>query len=147
MTTLKSVRAHIVVQKAAEVADWYQVAFGADLGARIEVPDGRFMEIEVIFGGESVMICDEFPEWGVVSPKTLGGTYGSLHLETDDADALWQRAVDAGAEVVQPLDDSFWGTRHGQVLDPSGHRWAISQHIRDVPPDELQAAVANLFGG
>jgi PhnB protein len=94
-----------------------------------------------------VMLADEFPEMGVLSPLTLGGTYGALDIATEDAEALWDRAVAAGARVYQPLQDMFWGDRHGQVIDPFGHRWGISQHLRDVPPEEVTRAAAAMFGG
>jgi PhnB protein len=137
---------HIVVRGAEKAADWYARALGAETGRRIRVPDGRFMQIELRFGESHVMIADEFPEMGAVSPLTLGGTYGALTVTTDDADALWQRALDAGAEVFHPIEDAFWGERHGQVVDPFGHRWGIAQRIEDVPEDEVQRRATELFG-
>jgi PhnB protein len=124
---------------------WYQRALGAEERGRVPVPGGKFMQIELLFGDSAVMIADEFPELGVLSPLSLGGTYGALTLATDDADALWQRAIDAGAEVFQPLQDAFWGDRHGQIIDPFGHRWGIAQHLRDVPADDVAAAAAAIF--
>ena len=140
-----TVTAHIVVRGAAEAAAWYERAFRAQLGRRIQVPDGRFMEIEVRLGDSTVSICDEFPEMGVVSPLSLGGTYGALHVATTDAGGLWSRALAEGAKVHQELADTFWGVRHGQVADPFGHRWGISQRLREVSDEELAAAVADLF--
>jgi PhnB protein len=137
---------HIVVRGAEKAADWYARALGAETGRRIRVPDGRFMQIELRFGESHVMIADEFPEMGAVSPLTLGGTYGALTVTTDDADALWQRALDAGAEVFHPIEDAFWGERHGQIVDPFGHRWGIAQRIEDVPEDEVQRRATELFG-
>jgi PhnB protein len=137
---------HIVVRGAEKAADCYARALGAETGRRIRVPDGRFMQIELRFGESHVMIADEFPEMGAVSPLTLGGTYGALTVTTDDADALWQRALDAGAEVFHPIEDAFWGERHGQVVDPFGHRWGIAQRIEDVPEDEVQRRATELFG-
>jgi PhnB protein len=93
------------------------------------------------------MIADEFPEMGVVSPLSVGGLYSTLNLHGDDVDALWQRAVAAGAEVFQPLQDMFWGDRHGEIIDPFGHKWALAQHLRDVPAAEIEAAAAAIFGG
>jgi PhnB protein len=136
---------HIVVRGAAEAAEWYERALGAEIGTRIPVPGGRFMQIELRFGDSTVMIADEFPEFGVVSPLTLGGTYGALTITTDDVDALWARALAAGAEVHSPLQDAFWGERHGQVIDPYGHRWGLAQHLRDVPHDEVVAQAAAVF--
>jgi PhnB protein len=143
---MATVTPHIVVREAARAAEWYATALGAELGRRIQTPDGRFMQIELRFGDARVMIADEFPEMGAVSPLALGGTYGALTLATDDADALWQRAVDAGAEVFHPLEDAFWGERHGQILDPFGHRWGIAQHLEDVSEAEVQRRASELFG-
>jgi PhnB protein len=147
MAQLKGITPHIVVRGAAEASDWYQRALGAEERGRVPVPGGKFMQIELRFGESAVMLADEFPELGVVSPLTLGGTYGALTIETDDADALWARALEAGAEVSTPIQDAFWGERHGQILDPFGHRWGIAQHLRDVSADEISAAAAAMFGG
>ncbi|MBO0687918.1 MAG: VOC family protein [Candidatus Dormibacteraeota bacterium] len=141
-----TVSAHIAVRGAEAAAAWYERAFGAELGRRIAVPDGRFMEIEVRLGDSVVSICDEFPEMGVVSPLSLGGTYGALHIATTDASTVWSQALAAGAEVHQELADTFWGERHGQIIDPFGHRWGISQRLRDVSDEEMAAAVAKAFG-
>lgn len=138
---------HIVVGDAARAASWYVEALGAEERGRIAVPGGKFMQIELRFGDSTVMVADEFPELGVVSPLTVGGTYGALALHTDAVDALWQRAIDAGAEVSVPLRDAFWGERHGEIIDPFGHKWALAQHIRDVPRDEIEAAAAAMLGG
>jgi len=144
---MATIVSHIVVREAGKAADWYARALGAQIGRRIEVPDGRFMQIELAFGDSQVMIADEFPEMGAVSPLTVGGTYGALTITTDDADALWKSALDAGAEVFHPLEDTFWGERHGQIVDPSGHRWGIAQRLEDVPDDEVQRRATAMFGG
>jgi PhnB protein len=144
---MATVTSHIVVREAGRAAEWYARALGAEVGGRIQVPDGRFMQIELRFGDSQVMIADEFPEMGAVSPVTLGGTYGALTISTGDADALWQRALDAGAEIFHPIEDAFWGERHGQVVDPFGHRWGIAQRLEDVPDDEVQRRATALFGG
>lgn len=136
---------HIVVRDAARAAAWYTEAFGAEERGRIPVPGGKYLEIELRIGDSTLMIADEFPEMGVLSPLSVGGTYGALHIATADVDALWARAVAAGAEVFQPLQDVFWGERHGQIIDPFGHRWALNQHIRDVPRDEIVRAAAAMF--
>jgi PhnB protein len=138
---------HIVVGDAARAADWYRAVFGAEERGRLEVPGDKLMQVELWFGDSAVMLADEFPEMGVLSPLSVGGTATVLHFATDDADAVWQRALDAGAEVRQPLQDVFWGERYGQITDPFGHRWGIAQHLRDVPRDELVQAVSEAFGG
>jgi PhnB protein len=145
--TAQTITPHLVVGGAEQAADWYQQAFGARAASKIPVPGGKFIQIEVRLGDSKVMLADEFPDMGVLSPLTLGGTYGALDITTEDADDLWDRAVAAGATVYQPLQDTFWGDRHGQVIDPFGHRWGISQHLRDVPPDEVTRAAAAMFGG
>jgi PhnB protein len=144
---MATIVSHIVVREAGKAADWYARALGAQIGRSIQVPDGRFMQIELSFGDSQVMIADEFPEMGAVSPLTVGGTYGALTITTDDADALWKRALDAGAEVFHPIEDAFWGERHGQIVDPSGHRWGIAQRLEDVPDDEVQRRATAMFGG
>ena len=146
MPVSHTITVHLVCRDAARLADWYVRALGAEERGRVGLPDGRFMQIEDLrFGDSTVMIADEFPELGVLSPLSVGGVSSTLSLDTDDVDALWERADAAGTEVVQPLQDMFWGDRHGQVLDPSGHKWALAQHVRDVPPEEIQAAAARMF--
>jgi PhnB protein len=142
-----TVTPHLVVRGAAAASAWYQRALGAKERGRIPVPDGRFMQIELRFGDSTVMLADEFPELGVVSPPSVGGTVGALAIHTDDVDALWQRALEAGAKVSLPLQEVFWGDRHGEIFDPFGHRWALAQHLRDVPAEEITAAAAAMFGG
>lgn len=137
---------HLIVRDAARAAEWYATALGAEELSRIPLPGGKLMSVELRFGDSTVMLTDEFPERGAVSPLALGGTYGSLHFRTDDVDALWQRALEAGAEVFVPLADTFWGERFGQILDPFGHRWALAQRVRVVPPEELARAAAEAFG-
>jgi PhnB protein len=141
-----SISAHIVVQGAERAAEFYRGAFGAREIDRIPVPDGRFMSIRLHIGDSVLHIADEFPEMGVLAPPSIGGTPVVLALDVTDADVVFAQAVAAGAQVRQPLADMFWGDRHGQLTDPFGHRWNISQHLRDVPHDEVVAAAAGLFG-
>ena len=137
--------AHIVVRGAERAAAFYAEAFGAQEVSRIPVPDGRLMSVQLRIADGLLHLADEFPEMGVLAPPSLGGTPVVLALEVDDADAAFARAVAAGAQVRQPLADMFWGDRHAQLDDPFGHRWNISQHLRDVPQDEIVAAAARLF--
>ncbi|KAA2265352.1 VOC family protein [Solihabitans fulvus] len=137
---------HLVVRDVVAAAQWYARALGAEERSRIPLPGSKVLTIELAFGDSTVMIADEFPDQGIVSPLTLGGTYGALQIATEDADALWQRALDAGATVFHPLAETFWGERHGQIIDPFGHRWGISQHLRDVSADEIAREAAKAFG-
>jgi PhnB protein len=142
---MHTITPHLVVKDAAAAAAWYRQALGADERSRVEVPGGKLMQVELWFGDSAVMLADEFPELGVLSPLSIGGTGTVLHLYANDVEALWKCAVDAGAEVRQPLHDAFWGERYGQITDPFGHRWGLAQHLRDVPRQEIEEAVAATF--
>jgi PhnB protein len=142
-----TVSAHFVVPDAAEAAEWYARAFGAVEHERIPLPGGKVLMVELEIAGSTMNVASEFPDAGIVSPLTIGGTATVLQIDTDDADALWARALAAGAEVRQDIADVFWGERHGQLTDPFGHRWNVAHRIRDVPHDEKVAAAAKMFGG
>jgi PhnB protein len=143
---LPTITAHIIVRDAARAANWYAEALGAEIGTRIRIPDGRYMRIELRLGDSQLMIADEFPEMGAISPQAVGGTYGALTVAVEDADAAWQRALEAGAEVFHELEDAFWGERHGQFIDPFGHRWGVAQRLEEVTPEEVERRAAVLFG-
>jgi PhnB protein len=112
--------AHIVVRDAARAADWYARALGAEERSRIPLPGGKLMSVELAFGESTVMVADEFPEAGILSPLSIGGTATVLNITTDGVDSLWQRALDAGAEVLHPLEDAFWATATGRSPIRSG---------------------------
>lgn len=139
------VTAHIVVPDAAAAAAWYRRAFGAEERGRVSLPGDRVMTVELRIGESTVHVASEFPEAGIVSPLTIRGTATVLQISTDDAAALWRRALDAGAEIRHELAEQFWGELHGQLADPYGHHWNVAQHIREVPPEEVEAAAAKLF--
>jgi PhnB protein len=140
-----SITAHIVVRGAERAVAFYRDAFGAEELSRIPTPDGRLMSVQLRIGDALLHLADEFPEMGVLAPPSIGGTPVVLALTVADAEAAFAQAVAAGAEVRQPLADMFWGDRHGQLDDPFGHRWNISQHLRDVPHDEIVAGAAKIF--
>jgi PhnB protein len=136
---------HIVVQGAERAAIFYRDAFGAEEVSRIPTPDGRLMSVELRIGDGSLHLADEFPEMGVLAPPSIGGTAVVLALQVDDAEAVFTRAMAAGASERQPVQEMFWGDLHGQLDDPFGHRWNVGQHLRDVPHDEVVAAAARAF--
>ena len=140
-----SITAHIVVQDADRAAAFYRDAFGAEEIERIPTPDGRLMSVQLRITNSVLHVADEFPEMGVLAPPSVGGTAVVLALDVADAEAVFAQAVVAGAVVRQPLQDMFWGDRHGQLDDPFGHRWNVDQHLRDVPHDEVVAAAARAF--
>ena len=137
---------HIVVTDADAAATWYARAFGAEERGRVPLPGGGVMSVELGIGDSSLHVGSEFVDAGILSPSTIGGTATVLQIETHDADALWAQALGAGAEVRHELADQFWGERHGQVVDPFGHRWNIAQRLRDVTLEELAAGAAKAFG-
>ena len=144
MSTLTS---HLVTRDPNAASAWYCSVLGAVEMSRITLPSGQVMTIELRFGDSELHIADEFPDVGIISPLTLGGTYGALHLAVNDVDSVWAKALGAGATEHEPLHDAFWGDRTGQFIDPFGHRWAVDQHLRDVPHEEVVRLAAEAFGG
>jgi Uncharacterized protein conserved in bacteria len=127
----------IVVDDADKALAFYRDALGAQELYRLPVGD-KVGHAEMQIGDSRVMLSDEFPQWGAASPKTRGGATGSLMLYVPDVDAAFDRALKAGATVVQDLQDQFWGDRTGAVADPFGHKWLLATHVEDVPPEEMQ---------
>ena len=140
-----TVTPHLVCGNAAAAIDFYEQAFGAIEIDRMNMPDGKIGHAEIRIGDSRLMLADAFPEYGSNDPLTLKGTPVVIHLYVDDADAVWERAIAAGAKPTMPLGDAFWGDRYGQVEDPFGHRWSIATHQRDVPMDEMQAALEKMM--
>ncbi len=118
-------------RKGAEAIDFYSKAFGARELNRVPTDDGRIMHCHLEINGGSVMLNDDFPEYhGGKSAEAPTGV--TLHLQVEDADALWQQAIAAGATVLMPLEDQFWGDRYGQIQDPYGHRWSIGAPVKAI---------------
>jgi PhnB protein len=137
---------HLTVDDAAAAIDFYVKAFdGVELG-RVPGPDGKkLIHAALNINGSTVMLNDDFPEHNdgkSSTPKALGGTPVTIHLVVTDVDNQFQRAVDAGATVVMPVDDMFWGDRYGVLRDPFGHQWSLGQPVREVSPDEIQQAMS-----
>ncbi|HTH44101.1 MAG TPA: VOC family protein [Oxalicibacterium sp.] len=141
---MHTITPHLVCANASEAIAFYQKAFGATEMFRLPAPNGKLMHASVRIGDSTVMLADEFPECGSNGPIALKGTPVTLHMYVQDADAAFKRAVDAGATVRMPLQDMFWGDRYGVVVDPSGHNWSIAAHLRDVPREEMEAAVKKM---
>jgi uncharacterized glyoxalase superfamily protein PhnB len=132
---------HLVVAGAAEAIAFYKTAFGAVEKIRMPGKDGKLMHACVQICGSSVMLVDEMPEWGALSPKALKGTPVTIHLYVDDVDAFVDRAVKAGATVKMPVADMFWGDRYGVIVDPFGHNWSIATPQRELTEQEMRAAM------
>lgn len=137
---MHSITPHLVCAGAADAIEFYKKAFNAQELGRFPGPQGKLMHALIKIGDSMLMLVDEFPEWGSLGPNVRNGTSVTLHLYVEDADRQFQQAVDAGCTVRMPLDDMFWGDRYGVVQDPFGHLWSIATHIRDVSPEEIQAA-------
>ena len=131
---------HLVCRDAAAAIDFYAKAFGATELGRLAGADGKLIHAMLRIGDSSLMLLDEFPDWGALSPLSLKGSPVTVHLYVEDADESFERAVAAGAKVTIPLDDMFWGDRYGKLEDPFGHQWSIATHIRDASPEEIRAA-------
>jgi uncharacterized glyoxalase superfamily protein PhnB len=127
--TLTELFAYLCVSDAAAALAWYCGVFGAIEKVRMPMADGRIGHAELDFGGTIIMLADEFPDYGIISPETLGGTAVTIHLHVDDADAFIARAVDAGATIQVPAADHPHGERSGSILDPFGHRWLIGNAL------------------
>jgi PhnB protein len=140
---------HLAVSDGLAALEFYKSVFGAAEGDRMMAPDGkRLMHGEIIIEGHKCFLSDEFgeEEGGTVrTPQTLGGTCVRITLIVDDADALVERAVAAGARVLMPLQNLFWGARYGKILDPFGHEWGINQQLKEQSPEETQAAAAEFL--
>lgn len=140
-----AVSPYLIVNDAAAALDFYRTAFGAVELMRHKDPSGKVGHAEIIIGGSVIMLADEFPDFGARSPRHYGGTPVSIHLYVEDVDKLASQAIAAGAKMVRPVQDQFYGDRNGTLEDPFGHHWHISTHIEDVAPEELsrRAAAAN----
>lgn len=137
---MHTVTPYLVCGGASEAIAFYEKAFGATEQMRVSGPHGRLLHASVRIGDSVVMLTDEFPEMGALGPKTRQGTSVTIHLFVPDADALFARAIKAGAKVRMPLADMFWGDRYGLVEDPFGHYWSIATHLRDMTPAEIEEA-------
>ena len=138
---------HIIAHDAGAASDWYCSVLGAREDHRITLADGRLIDVELWFGDSKVVLADEFPEHVALSPKTTGASSAVFYLPTDDVDGLVEQAVAAGAEVIRPTADWFTGERDAQITDPFGHLWGLTQHVRDVPRDEIERAAVETFRG
>ena len=141
---MHTVTPHLVCAGAAEAIEFYQTAFGATELSRVPGANGKLMHASVRIGDSVVMLNEEMPEWGAFGPKSLKGSAVTIHLYVENADAVFEQAVAAGAKIMMPLDDRFWGDRYGKVEDPFGHHWSIGTHVRDVSPEEMQKAMEQM---
>jgi PhnB protein len=137
-----SVTPYLIVDGAGDAIDYYAKVFGATERMRMPGPDGKIGHAELELGDSVIMLADEFPGMGISGPKTLGGTPVNVHIYVDDVDRVFDTAIQSGSEVLQPIENKFYGDRAGQLRDPFGHVWSIGTHVEDVSEEEMATRAA-----
>ena len=137
---------YLHIDGAAAAIDFYGEVFGAKERMRMAGPDGKVGHCELQIGDSVIMLADEYPDMGALSPKTVGGTPVTVMVYVEDVDSVVARAVKGGAKALGQIEDKFYGDRSGEFEDPFGHRWSVATHVEDVPPDEMAKRAAALEG-
>lgn len=135
---------YLSIRGAADAIEFYKKALGAAEVMRMPGPEGKLGHAEIRIGASRVMLSDEYPEMDFLGPQTRGGTSVHLHVYVRDVDAVVERAVAAGAKLLRPVEDKFYGDRTGTLQDPFGHVWHVSTHVEDVPPKEMKKRAAEM---
>ena len=135
----------LVQSNSNEAIEFYKKAFGANEIYRFPTPDGKIMHAMIQIGDSFIMMSDEMPAMGASSPQTIGGTPVTIHLYVEDADKIFNQAVNAGAKVTMPMENTFWGDRYGKVLDPYGHSWSIATPQKNVTVEEIRKGGEEYF--
>ena len=133
-----TVTPYLTINGAAAAIEFYKKAFAAEEIVKYPAPGGKIGHAQIKIGDSTIMLADEYPEMNVRGPKSLGGTSVSLYVHVPDVDTVTNRAIAAGAKVLRPLQNEFYGDRAATLEDPFGHKWTLATHIEDVPPPELQ---------
>lgn len=137
-----SVTPYMIIDGAAKAIEWYANVFGSTEVMRLPGPDDIVMHAEIKIGNSHVMLADPCPDMEANPPAFHNGSPTHLMIYMEDVDSTFQKAVDAGAEVLRPLVDQFYGDRSGSIKDPFGHQWTLATHVEDVPDEELQRRIA-----
>lgn len=140
-----SVTPYMIVKGAALALEFYKKAFGAKELSRSSSPEGEIMHAEIQIGNSIIMLADEYPHMDMRGPQAMNGTPIFIHLYVEDVDSLTAKAVAAGAKVLRPLQDQFYGDRSGSIKDPFGHVWTVSTHKEDVSPEEMDKRLEELM--
>ncbi|MPZ87956.1 MAG: VOC family protein [Nitriliruptorales bacterium] len=141
------VSAYLCIDGASAAIEFYSKVFGTTERTRMPSPGGKVGHAELQLGDSVIMLADEAPEMGMRSPKSVGGSPVTMSVYVDDVDAVFNRAVNAGARALRPVEEQFYGDRSGQFEDPFGHRWSVSTHVEDVSPEEMAKRAAEMAGG
>ena len=143
---MHTVTPHLICAGAADAIEFYKKAFNAVEMGRLAGPQGKLLHGAIRIGDSTVMLVDEFPEWGSLGPKSLKGSPVAMHVYVEDVDAFVAHATAAGAKITMPLQDMFWGDRYCKLEDPFGLQWSVATHVRDVSRDEMQQAAQKACG-
>lgn len=143
---MHTITPHLICAGAADAIEFYKNAFNAVEVVQLPGSQGRLKHAMIRIEGSAVMLVDEMPEWGALSPKSLNGSPVTIHIFVPDVDAFVERAVAAGAKITMPVADMFWGDRYGKLEDPFGHHWSVATHIRDVTMEEAAQAMQQMGG-
>lgn len=142
--THHSITPYLIISGAAEAIAFYKEVFGAEELMRLDTPGGTIGHAEIKIGDSIVMLSDENPEMGAKGPGAYGGSPVMMHLYIEGVDGVVERAVAAGAELVRPVQDQFYGDRSGMIKDPFGYVWNVSMHVEDVSPEEIERRMAEM---
>lgn len=134
----------ITVDDAKAALEYYQKAFNAEVVSKFEMPGGIIAHADLKIGNTAVYLSDEYPDWKAFSPKTIGGSPNLLCIKEEDCDALFQQAVDAGGEVLVPMQDQIWGTRSGILIDPFGYRWNVGKVVEELTSEEIMQRMSGM---
>lgn len=138
---------YLCIDGASDAIEFYATVFGATERGRMPAPEGKVGHAELQIGDSLIMLSDEFPGMGARSPKAIGGSPVTMSVYVEDVDAVFARAVQAGANALSPVEDQFYGDRSGQFEDPFGHRWSVATRVEDVPPEEMEKRAAAAMAG
>ena len=138
---------YLIVDGASAAIDFYTGVLGATERMRMDAPEGKVGHAELEIGDSVIMLADEAPDMDALSPRSVGGTPVSLHVYVEDADGVFERATQAGAKAMRPVEDKFYGDRTGSFEDPFGHQWHVATHVEDVPPEEMEERAAAAMAG
>jgi len=137
---------YLCVEGASAAIEFYGEVLGTTERMRMETPEGTVSHAELQLGDSVIMLADPFPELGVRSPKAFGGSPVTMSVYVEDVDAVFERALKAGATVLRAVEDQFYGDRAGQFEDPFGHRWSVATHVEDVSPEDMASRAAEAAG-
>jgi PhnB protein len=141
-----SITPYLVVKRGTDAIEFYKKAFDAEERFRMNGPDGKSIgHAELKIGDSVFMLADEFPQMKCFSPETIGGSAVSMYLYVSDVDTIFNKAISAGASMIEPVTDKFYGDRSGYLKDPIGHLWSVATHKKDLSPDEIKKAADTAF--